>query len=70
MISVETIHKKIQMLPTSSRKEVLAFVDGLLEKSATSTPKDRSLAWEAWANSHSHNTVILDDTREFIYEDK
>jgi predicted DNA-binding antitoxin AbrB/MazE fold protein len=26
-------------------------------------------AWEDWAKSHTQNTVIIDDTRETIYED-
>ncbi len=36
MISTETINTKIQMLPSSSQKEVLDFIDDLLEKSAKS----------------------------------
>jgi predicted DNA-binding antitoxin AbrB/MazE fold protein len=26
-------------------------------------------AWEDWAKSHTQNTVIIDDSREAIYED-
>ncbi len=68
MISTETINTKIQMLPTSSQKEVLDFIDDLLEKSAKSNQK--ATAWEDWAKSHSNNTVIIDDSREIIYEDE
>ncbi len=32
MTSTETIHNKIQMLPGSSQKEVIDFIDNLLEK--------------------------------------
>ncbi len=69
MISTETISTKIQMLPTSSQKEVLDFIDDLLEKSAKSNQKEKASAWEDWAKSHSNNTVIIDDSREAIYED-
>ena len=70
MISVETINTKIQMLPTSSQKEVLDFIDDLLEKSAKSNQTEKASAWEDWAKSHSQNTVIIDDNRENIYEDE
>jgi hypothetical protein len=70
MISVETINTKIQMLPVSSQKEVLDFVDDLLEKSAKSDQKEKASAWEDWAKSHAQNTVIVDDSREIIYEDE
>ena len=34
------------------------------------TPEERASAWEEWAASHAPNThVILDDSREAIYED-
>ena len=68
--STETINTKIQMLPISSQKEVLDFVDDLLEKSAKSSQKEKASAWEDWAKSHSQNTVIVDDSRESIYEDE
>jgi hypothetical protein len=68
MISTETISTKIQMLPTSSQKEVLDFIDDLLEKSAKSNQK--AAAWEDWAKGHSNNTVIIDDGREIIYADE
>jgi hypothetical protein len=67
MISVETIQNKIRMLPSSSRKEVLDFIDELLEKSANADQKEKASAWEDWAGSHSQNTVIVDDSREAIY---
>ena len=70
MISVETINTKIQMLPSSSQKEVLDFIDDLLEKSAKSNQKEKAEAWEDWAKSHSQNTVIIDDSREIIYADE
>ena len=70
MISTETISTKIQMLPTSSQKEVLDFIDDLLEKSAKSNQIEKASAWEDWAKSHSQNTVIIDDNRENIYEDE
>ena len=70
MISTETINIKIQMLPTSSQKEVLDFIDDLLEKSAKTNQKEKAAAWEDWAKSHSNNTVIIDDSREAIYADE
>ncbi len=70
MISTETISTKIQMLPTSSQKAVLDFIDDLLEKSAKTNQIEKSLAWEDWAKSHSQNAVIIDDSREVIYEDE
>jgi hypothetical protein len=70
MISVETISNKIQMLPTSSQKIVLDIVDDMLEKSAQSNQTLKASAWEDWAKSHTQNTVIIDDSREAIYEDE
>lgn len=70
MISTETINAKINMLPPDSQKEVLDFIDDLLEKSAKSNQKGKALAWEDWAKSHSGNNVIIDDSREAIYEDE
>ncbi|MGI8543586.1 MAG: DUF2281 domain-containing protein [Aridibacter sp.] len=67
MISTETIHNKIQMLPSSSQKEVLDFIDDLLEKSAKSNQTEKAAAWEDWAKSHLNNAVIIDDSREAIY---
>ncbi|MDQ3635132.1 MAG: DUF2281 domain-containing protein [Acidobacteriota bacterium] len=67
MISVETIHNKIQMLPSSSQKEGLDFIDDLLEKFAKSNQKEKASAWEDWAKSHTQHTVIIDDSREAIY---
>ncbi len=70
MISVETIADKIQMLPSSSKKELVDFIDDLLERSAGGNQKQKASAWEDWANSHAQNVVILDDGREIIYEDE
>ncbi len=67
MNSTETIHNKIQMLPSSSQKKVLDFIDDLLEKSAKSNQTEKASAWEDWAKSYSNNTVIIDDRREAIY---
>ena len=67
MISTEVITAKIQMLPGSSQKEVLEFVDDLLERSAKLSQTEKASAWEDWANSHSENNVIIDDSREAIY---
>lgn len=69
MNSIETINTKIQKLPPASQKEVIDFIDSLLEKSAQSNQKEKALAWETWATSHSKNTAIIDDSREAIYED-
>lgn len=70
MISTETINTKINMLPPSLQKEMLDFIDELLEKSAESNQQEKALAWEDWAKSHSENKVIIDDTRKAIYEDE
>ena len=70
MISVETIKEKIQMLPSSSQKELVDFIDDLLERSANGNQKQKALGWDDWAKSHAHNAVILDDSREIIYEDE
>lgn len=70
MISVETISEKIQMLPRSAQKDVVDYIDELLEKSGNGSQKQKALAWEDWAKSHSQTVVIFDDTREVIYEDE
>lgn len=70
MISTEIINAKIQMLPPSSQKEVLDFIDDLLEKSAAASQKEKASAWEGWAKSHSQNTTVVNDSREAIYEDE
>lgn len=67
MISVETIHNKMQKLPSASQKEVLDFIDDLLKRSAKSNQKEKALAWEDWAKTHTQDTVIVDDNRESIY---
>ena len=69
MISTETINTKIQMLPVSAQKEVIEFIDDLLEKWAKSNQTEKASAWEDWAKSHSNNTVIVDDSREAIYNE-
>ena len=69
MTSVETINKKIQMLPNSSHKEVIDFIDDLLRRPKNSDQVQQASAWEDWAKSHSHDIVLLDDSRETIYED-
>ena len=69
MISTETINTKIQMLPSSSQQELLEFIDDLLARSVNGNQKQKALAWEDWARSHSQNVVIVDDRREIIYED-
>ena len=69
MISSETINEKIQMLPSSSKKELVDFIDGLLARSVNGNQNQKAAAWEDWAKSHSQNVVILDDSREIIYED-
>jgi hypothetical protein len=70
MISVEAITDKIKMLPPSSQKELMDFIDDLLDGSTNGHGKQRASAWEDWAKSHSHNAVIIDDSREIIYEDE
>ncbi len=70
MISVESINDKIQMLPVSSQREVIEFIDDLLESSANGNHTQKASEWEAWAKSHSQDITILDDSREVIYEDE
>jgi len=44
--------------------------EGMEQSSNNSTPSGRARAWEQWAASHNPSTpVILDDSREAIYED-
>ena len=70
MNSNETISEKIQMLTPTSQKEVLDFIEALLEKSAKSNQEERASAWDDWTKSHSENSVIVNDRREAIYEDE
>jgi hypothetical protein len=70
MNSTETISEKIQMLTPTSQKEVLDFIEALLEKSAKSNQEERASAWDDWTKSHSENSVIVNDRREAIYEDE
>ena len=69
MTSVETINKKIQMLPPSSHKEVIEFIDELLQRPMNGDQNQKAAAWTEWAKSHSNSVVLLDDSREGIYED-
>lgn len=69
MTSVETINKKVQMLPRSCHKEVIEFIDELLQRPVNGNQNQKAAAWEDWAKSHSHDVVLLDDSRETIYED-
>ena len=66
MISTETINTKIQMLPAASQREVLDFIDDLLQKTARSDKQQTASAWEDWAQSHADNNVVVDDSREAI----
>ena len=63
------INTKIQMLPISSQKEVISFIDDLLEKAAKSNRQQNASAWEDWVKSHSNNTATVDDSRETIYNE-
>lgn len=77
MIVAEEVTGKLQRLPITAQKEVLDFVEFLLQKNERGvngkrniTPQQKADAIEKWANSHSSDTpVILDDRREIIYED-
>lgn len=72
----EQVADKLQKLPPAAQEEVLDFVEFLLEKSARRATgenlngEQKARAIEQWAKSHSPETpVILDDSREIIYED-
>lgn len=79
MIVTEQVTDKLQELPTSAQEEVLHFVEFLakkFEKPSNNlkdkglTPQEKVDAIERWAKKHSFETpVILDDSREIIYED-
>lgn len=70
MISTENIASKIQKLPPASQKQVIDLIDSLLEKPVELTPSERAELWREFAKSHADNrVVILDDSREAIYED-
>ncbi len=80
MILTEQVTDKLQKLPVAAQEEVLDFVEFLIEKSArriNSSGQDKNLNGEQkaqrieqWAKSHSAETpVIIDDSREIIYED-
>lgn len=58
------------MLPPTSRKKVLDYVDSLLEKPAELTPEERIAAFKELVQRHKDDpVVVLDDSREAIYED-
>ena len=70
MNSVEAITSKVRMLPPASQKQVLDYVDSLLNKPPELTAEERIAALKDWVTSHADNrVVILDDSREGIYED-
>ncbi len=70
MNSVEAIAKKIQMLPPSSQKRVLDYVDSLLVQPVKMTPEEKVAALKEMVQRHAGNrAVILDDSREALYED-
>jgi len=70
MNSVEAIANKVQLLPPSSQKQVLDYVDSLLEKPVELTTEERVAALKEMFARHAYSrAVILDDSRESIYED-
>ncbi len=70
MNSVEAITTKVQMLPPASQKQVLDFVDSLLEQPVKLTTEERVAALkEMFARHATSRAVVLDDSREAIYED-
>ncbi len=75
MILTEQVTDKLNKLPMTAQEEVLDFIDFLLQKSTRQIVKQRlngvqkAKAIEQWAKNHSLETpVILDDSREAIYE--
>jgi len=70
MNATDQISKKVRMLPPASQKQVLDFVDSLLAKPVELTAEERAELWKDFVDSHADNrVVILDDSREAIYED-
>jgi hypothetical protein len=70
MISTENIANKIQMLPPASQKEVLDLIDELLERRARMSPEEKIAIWKQFGSSNHGNTaIVVDDSREGIYED-
>lgn len=70
MNSIEAITNKVQMLPPASQKQVLDYVNSLLEKPVALTTEERIVAIKEMGQRHAGNrAVILDDSREAIYED-
>lgn len=68
MVNAETITEKVRMLPVSSQMEVFELVEGLLKQSAKLSAAEKAAAWKAWADSHRDNRVVVDDSRNAIYE--
>ncbi len=79
MILTEQVTDKLKELPAAAQKEVLDFIEFLLEKSVRQKDsaeqtedlngKQKARTIEQWAKSHSLETpVIIDDSREVIYE--
>lgn len=79
MIVTEQVNDKLQKLPLAAQEEVLDFIEFLLEKSARQgdlsecddkpNGEEKARVIAQWAKSHSPETpVILDDSREIIYE--
>lgn len=70
MNSTDLINRKIQMLPPASQRQVLDLIDRLLEKPIELTPEERIAAFKELVERHKDNrVVILNDSREAIYED-
>lgn len=79
MILTEQVTDKLQKLPIAAQKEVLDFIELLVEKTARRAVasgqveningEQKAQRIERWAKSHSSKTpVIIDDSRETIYE--
>lgn len=69
MISAEAIANKILSLPPSSQKEVLDHVNRLLDKPAELSTSERIAAWKDWVNRNATPGIVVDDSREAIYQD-
>ncbi len=74
MIAEDILLRKIHSLPPRQMAEVSEFVDSLLETNGKvqfqGAITQRVDALRNWAGSHSKDrSVLLDDSREVIYED-
>lgn len=70
MISAEAIANKILTLPPASQKQVLDYIDSLVARPIRLTPGEKVSELKKMFARHSHNgAVILDDSREVLYED-